>query len=171
LIKKLERSGLERPARERLIIQPLRPSLEEQVRHRGPVWLDQVDSSALASFGFGAEVGRALERRRVELRALGIAPDDTQKLAKLSELEMRAVGREMAGLMGETFLDRLPDRFRGRVQGAPEGAPYVAVSDGTRFVLVPASRELGALVGKQVVVTLDARGRPTVHALDKDLGR
>jgi hypothetical protein len=77
----------------------------------------------------------------------------------------------MASRMGETFLDRVPDRFRGRVQVAPEGAPYVAVSDGARFVLVPASRELGALVGKQVVVTLDPRGRPTVQALDKDLGR
>jgi type IV secretory pathway VirD2 relaxase len=171
LIQKLERSGIEGPARERLIIQPIRPSLEEQVRHRGPVWLDQVDSSALASFGFGAEVGRALERRRVALRGLGIGPDDPQRLAKLSALEVGAVGREMASRMGQTFLDRLPDRFRGRVQVAPEGAPYVAVSDGARFVLVPASREVGALVGKQVGVTLDARGRPTVQALDKDLGR
>jgi len=171
LIQKLERSVIERPARERLIIQPLRPSLEEQVRHRGPVWLDRVDAAALAPSGFGAEVGRALERRRVVLRGLGIGPDDPQKLAKLSALEVRAVGREMAGSMGQTFLDRLPDRFRGRVQAAPEGAPYVAVSDGTRFVLVPALREVGALVGKQVVITLDARGRPTVQALDKDLGR
>jgi hypothetical protein len=171
LIQKLERSSLEGPARERLVIQPIRLSLEEQVRHRGPVWLDQLDSSALASFGFGADVGRALERRRVVLRGLDIGPDDPQRLAKLSALEVRAVGREMAGRMGETFLDRLPDRFRGRVQVAPEGAPYVAVSDGTRFVLVPASRELGALVGKQVLVALDARGRPTVQALDKDLGR
>jgi type IV secretory pathway VirD2 relaxase len=171
LIQKLERSGLEGPARERLIIQPIRPSLEEQVRHRGPVWLDRVDSAALAPSGFGAEVGRALERRRVVLRSVGIAPDDPQKLSKLRELEVRAVGTEMASRMRETFLDRVPDRFRGRVQGAPEGVPYVAVSDGTRFVLVPASRELGALVGKQVVVTLDARGRPTVQALDKDLGR
>jgi hypothetical protein len=130
-----------------------------------------VDSSALAPSGFGAEVGRALERRRAVLKGLGIAPDDPQKLAKLSELEVRAVGREMARGMGQTFLDGPPDRFRGRVQAAPEGAPYVAVSDGARFVLVPASRELGALDGKQVVVALDARGRPTVQALDKDLGR
>ena len=171
LIQKLERSSLEGPARERLVIQPIRPSVEEQVRHRGPVWLDRVDAAALAPSGFGAEVGRALDRRRVELRALGIAPDDPQKLAKLSELEVRAVGREMAGRIGETFLDRLPDRFRGRVQVAPEGAAYVGVSDGARFVLVPASRELGALVGKQVVITLDARGRPMVQALDKGLGR
>ncbi len=165
------RPGLEGPARERLIIQPIRPSLEEQVGHRGPVWLDRVDSAALAPFGFGAEVGRAREQRRVVLRGLGVGPDDPERFAKLSAPEVRAVGREVASRIGQTFLDRPPDRFRGRVQVAPEGAPYVAVSDGARFVLVPASREIGALVGKQVVVALDARGRPTVHALDKDLGR
>ncbi len=45
----------------------------------------------------------------------------------------------------------------------PQGdAPYLAVSDGQRFVLVPATREARGCVGRVVEVSRDASGRAVV---------
>jgi hypothetical protein len=48
-------------------------------------------------------------------------------------LEWRAMGREIEKRLGETFLETVPDGFRGRVQDLPESTPYLAVTDGQRF--------------------------------------
>jgi hypothetical protein len=71
----------------------------------------------------------------------------------------------------QQFLAKTPDRFSGRLHAGPEGAPYAVVSDGARFVLVPASREMRGFADKSVEVTRDSRGRLVVRALDRDLGR
>ncbi|MGO9834118.1 MAG: DUF3363 domain-containing protein, partial [Polyangiaceae bacterium] len=142
LIQRLESRPREEPPRERLWVQKLPLSLDETPGHRGPVWLDQVDGAVLARWGFGADVRRALEQRRDSLRLLGIAPDDPRREAKLREVERQAVGEGMAARTRQAFLAKTPDRFHGRVQAGPEGAPYAVISDGARFVLVPASREL-----------------------------
>jgi hypothetical protein len=135
------------------------------------VWIDQVKGAALAPWGFGADVGRALDRRRDALRALGMAPDDPRRDAKLAELEREAVGEGMAARTRQQFLTKTPDRFRGRLQAGPEGAPYAVVTDGARFMLVPASREVRALAGKGVVVSCDAQGRLTIRVHDRDRDR
>jgi type IV secretory pathway VirD2 relaxase len=168
---RLERSSTAKPPPERLWLQKVPVSLENAPGHRGPVWLDRVEKGSLAPWGFGADVRRALELRREALRAIGIAPDDPRRDAKLREVERRAVGEGMAARTRQEFLAKAPERFRGRVQAGPEGAPYAVVSDGARFVLVPASREVRVLAGKAVVLVRDAQGRLTVRALDRDRDR
>ena len=77
----------------------------------------------------------------------------------------------MAGQTGQQFLAKTPEHFRGRVQAGPEGAPYVVVTDGARFVLVPSSLELSALATKTIALSRDAQGRLTMRADDRDRGR
>lgn len=78
------------------------------MHHAGPVWLDQVNSSSLAPYGFGSEVGRAVEQRHEGLRALGIAPDDPRRAAKLRDLQQRAVGEAIAARTGQQYLAQVP---------------------------------------------------------------
>jgi hypothetical protein len=82
-------------------------------------------------------------------------------LAKLREFERRAVGEEAARRVGEVFLEQTPDRFRGRVIGAPPDrtSSYVAVSNGRSFVLLKATPEAGALTGRDVELRREADGR------------
>ncbi|MDP9148751.1 MAG: hypothetical protein M3O36_02235, partial [Myxococcota bacterium] len=81
-----------------------------------------------------------------------------------------AVGEGVAARSGERFLAKAPETFRGRVQPLEEHAPYAVVSDGARFVLVPATREVRVQVGKAVVVARDAKGQLLVRTPDKDRG-
>jgi type IV secretory pathway VirD2 relaxase len=167
LIERLESRQRTEPARERIWVQKLPLSLEQTPGHRGPVWLDKVEETPLARWGFGADVRRALEQRRETLRALGIGQQDPRRDFKLRELEREAVGEGMAARTGQQFLAKAPDRFRGRLQLGPDDAPYAVVSDGARFVLVPASREVRALSGKDIVVSRDAQGRLSLQGLDR----
>ena len=77
----------------------------------------------------------------------------------------------MAARTRQVFLAKVPDGFRGWVQAGPQGAPYAAVSDGTRFVLVPASQEIRAMAGKTVSIVRDGHGRLTIRAPDRDRDR
>jgi hypothetical protein len=164
LLERLELQHREQPARFHLAVQPAPLSLDDQVRHQGPVWLDSVEPTTLARQGFGAEVVVALERRQQALHALGIRADDPERLTKLRELEERTVGRRIERETGRTFLETPPSGFRGRVQPMPQGdAPYLAISDGQRFVLVPATREARGYVGRDVEVARDESGRPLVR--------
>ena len=94
-MERLERQTSREPPKVRLVVQPLSDSLEAQVSHRGPVWLDTVREDSLGGGGFGAELAKALERRRDALRGMGIAPGDPNKAVKLRELERLAVGKGM----------------------------------------------------------------------------
>jgi type IV secretory pathway VirD2 relaxase len=170
-IPRLESRPRTEPPRERLWVEKLPLPIEQTPGHRGPVWLDQVDGATLARWGFGADVARALDERRHALRALGIAPEDPRRDAKLREVERQAVGEGMAARTRQAFLAKTPDGFRGRLQVGPEGAPYAAVNDGARFVLVPASQEIRGLAGKTVAIARDGHGRLTIRAPDKDRDR
>jgi hypothetical protein len=162
------------PVRHRLLLHKEPLSLQAQVRHPGPVWIDRVKTDSLAPYGFGAELRRAVEQRREALRRLGVQPDDPNRAAKLREVERRAVGGQIAARSGQAFLTSAPDGFRGRVQLAdagPSGTSYAVVSDGQRFILLRATAALQASHGKAVSVTRDAKGRLVVRAApDKDVG-
>jgi type IV secretory pathway VirD2 relaxase len=162
LLAQLETRHREQPARYRLSVQPARLSLDAQVRHQGPLWLDTVDPATLARQGFGAEVLAAVERRQQALQQLGITPDDPHRVAKLRDLERRAVGREIERETGWTFVERAPIGFRGRLHPMPHDAPYLPVSDGRQFALVPATREARSSVERIVDVSRDASGRVLV---------
>jgi type IV secretory pathway VirD2 relaxase len=165
LLERLEVRHREQPARFQLSVQPAPLSLDDQVRHQGPVWLDGVDRATLAEQGFGAEVVAAVERRRQVLHTLGINADDPQRLAKLRDLEERAVGKGIERETGWTFVEAIPSAFRGRVLPMRAAdARYLAVSDGQRFVLVPDTRDTRACVGRVVEVSRDASGRAVVKS-------
>ena len=159
LLDQLQKRHREAPARYRVSLDAMPLALDAQVGWRGPVWLDTLDAGRLATKGFGAEVLAALERRREVLRELGIAPDDPQRDAKIRGLERRTVGRDIARQSGQEFLESTPTRFRGRLQRGPEGSPYLAVTDGVRFVLVPDAPEARSRTGQLVEVVRDAHGR------------
>jgi type IV secretory pathway VirD2 relaxase len=170
-VQKLESRPRTEPRQERVWLQKLPLSLDETTRHRGPVWLDQVDEVPLARWGFGADVRLALEERREVLRGLGIAPDDPRRDPRLRELERQTVGERIAARTRQQFLAKVPDGFRGRLLAGPVGTGYDVVTDGARFVLIPASREHRALAGRASVISRDAHGRLTIRATDKDRGR
>ncbi|MGA7118603.1 MAG: hypothetical protein WBY94_00825 [Polyangiaceae bacterium] len=90
-------------------------------------------------------------------------------------LERRALGAEIAGRSSLTFLARVPEDFRGRIQPAERAGPpsaYAVVSDGERFVVLRSTPTLRALQGQSVVVARDNKGRLVVRAdPDKDIGR
>jgi len=175
LLQDLERRSLEAPIRHRLLIhrQPL--SLDRQVDHPGPVWLDRVKTESLAPYGFGAEVRQAMEHRRDVLHKLGIQRDDPDKIAKLRELKRLAVGKEISARSGKVFVQSVPDRFRGRVEpenAGADGRPYVVVSDGSRFVVLRSTASLRHAQGKQVTIGGDAKGRLFIRRQsDRDMSR
>ncbi|MGD0680211.1 MAG: DUF3363 domain-containing protein [Polyangiaceae bacterium] len=171
LLERLESRPQTEPARERVWLEKLPLSLDATAGHRGPVWLDHVDAATLAPWGFGADVRHALDQRRDALRAFGMDPDDTRRDAAVRELQRRTVGEAMATETRQQFLAKTSDRFRGRLQMAPDGAPYAVVTDGARFVVFPASREMRPLTGKTVAIAREGHGRLTIRALDRDRDR
>jgi hypothetical protein len=82
-----------------------------------------------------------------------------EDLADRRELARRAAGETFARENRMTFLGTAPEGFVGRVQAGPAGSGHLAVSDGARFVLVAATPDAFALVGKTVEVARDAQGR------------
>ena len=177
LTEELERRAARLPARHRLLLHKEPRALENQVGHGGPVWLDRIKVAELAPYGFGAEVRRAVDRRREVLLKFGIQPDDPTSVSKLRDLEHDCVVRQFATRSGQVHLPSIPDGFRGRLQmidpQAPSGSPgFAVVSDGSRFVLVRAATSDRASVGRTVTVTRDGKGRAVIRpAEDKDLGR
>ena len=175
LLAQLAERARDAPARYRLVVRKEPLSLKEQVVHRGPVWLDRVETQTLACWGLGADVRQAVAERREALRRLGVEPDDPNRVAKLSELERREFGAEVAARSGLTFLARVPEGFRGRIEptrGAGPPSAYAVVSDGERFVVLRATSLLHALQGQSVEVTRDGKGRLVVRpALDRDIDR
>jgi type IV secretory pathway VirD2 relaxase len=170
LLGALEERHRHTPVRHEALVRREPLSLREQVRHPGPVWLDQIEVAPLAPYGFGAEVRQALEERRAVLHDLGIAPGDPDRVTQLRDLQRRAVGEEVAARSGQTFLAQAPSTFRGRLRSWQDHDAYAVVNDGARFVLVPASPDLRVHVGKTVVVSRDAKGRVLVRSPDRDRG-
>ena len=160
LLEALEARHSSAPTTHRLFIRKEPLSLPEAIQHRAPTWLDRIDPVALAPYGFGSELRSALHERRGALYSLRVAGHDPDRAASRRERERRAVGEQMAALLGQAFLLRAPEGFRGRVQiqGSPSGDSYALVSDGSRFAMLPTSTTLRALEGVAVVVSRDSNG-------------
>ena len=175
LLDRLAERGRDAPPRHRLVLRKEPLSLAEQVVHQGPVWLDRLETKTLAYWGLGADLRQAVDRRREVLRGLGIGADDPDRVAKLRELERRALGAQIAARSGLTFLARVPEGFRGRILPAERAGPpdpYTVVSDGQRFVVLRTTPALRALQGQSLAVTRDAKGRLVARpGPDHDRGR
>jgi type IV secretory pathway VirD2 relaxase len=175
LVARLTERASDAPPRYRLVVRKEPLSLKEQVSHQGPVWLDRLEPKTLSRWGLGADVQQAVAERREALHRLGIGPDDPDRVPKLRELERRALGAEVAAHSGMTFLARVPEGFRGRIQPAARSGPagdYAVLSDGQRFVVLRSTPALRALQGKSVAVARDEKGRLVVRpGPDHDIGR
>jgi hypothetical protein len=160
------------PERHRVALRKEPLGLDEQVRHAGPVLLDELTTRPLAPAGFGGDVRRALDQRAEYLRSLGIDPADPDRGSKAPEAQRRDLGRELARTSRQSFLAEMPPTFQGRVQllGRRGDSPaYALVSDGARFVLVPAGAEIRGREGQVIGLQRDAAGALRVLALG--LGR
>src|SRR5262249_33710544 len=116
LLERLQQEPTTTAHRHRLVLQKQPVELAAQVHHPGPAWLDRIPAADLAPYGLGAELQRLVAQRREVLRKLGIEPDAPNRMAKLRDLEVRAIGREIAARSGQAFLPAPPTDFRGRVQ-------------------------------------------------------
>jgi hypothetical protein len=93
LARRIEQHAANATPRHDLAVKKVPIELRAQLRHEGPVWLDRVHLKNLAPYGFGAELRRLVEQRREGLRRAGIRHEDPDRMAKLEEVERRAVGR------------------------------------------------------------------------------
>ncbi len=173
LVRELEERHRTNPPRHRVVLRKEALSVEAQVGHPGPVWLDRLRADSVAPYGFGAEAKRALAQRGHVLRQLGVQADQPNRVAALREVERRAVGREIAARSGQLFVASPPDGMRGRVElhTAHAGTSYAVVSDGSRLAVLRTTMSLRALQGKSVVLARDSKGRLVIRQdLERGLG-
>jgi type IV secretory pathway VirD2 relaxase len=126
--------------------------LDRQITSDGATWLDRElvsrDRTPLTQAGFGAEVSRALERRKDSLVDQGMAmrtpeggvsaPRDL--LSRLEQQEIARVGPEMANARGLAFKPAETGNYvSGRLVGSVNLASgrFAMIDDGLGFSLVP----------------------------------
>jgi type IV secretory pathway VirD2 relaxase len=137
----------------------------------GPVWLDRLatspDPSMQATRGFGAELSRAVAERRqwLVVQDLGRVRDGggfemrTSAFARLRQREVQRVGQETAARLRVPFQPATPgQQIQGRVGETIEapGGRVVVVHRAGDFTVVPWSRRLEQLRGREVIGTLGA---------------
>jgi hypothetical protein len=89
------------------------------------------------------------------------------------EVERINVGRRLAEQTRETFVEAPPDRFRGQlkmVERRPGESAHAIVTDGSKFAVIPLSRDAKTSEGKMVSLSRDEQGRMHVRPLEKDRG-
>jgi type IV secretory pathway VirD2 relaxase len=135
-----------------------------QVHASGATWLDRQlvvrEPQALAHSGFGAEVRDALEQRRAQLEAMGLARRQgggvvlaKDLIATLRRRELARVSANIAGDTGAAYAEALPgDRIGGiyRRRLALASGRFAMIDDGLGFQLVPWTRSLDARLGQEV---------------------
>jgi hypothetical protein len=153
------------------------PPLREQITLRAPCWLDSQDPAVpRVYYGTGAALRSAIEQRERFLRTLGIDPEPREsRVRALERLERLDVGRKLAAEHGVAALAAPELGMRGRMLACGEsasGAPLVYVLDQAhrRLAVMPASPDVEALVGKNVTITRDPKGRLVVRADGLDRG-
>ena len=140
--------------------------------YEGPAWLDrlvvQPDPSMQSTRGFGAELAGAVAERRNWLAAhdLGRMRDDgsfelrTSAFTRLRQREVDRVGQDMSARLRVPYRAVVPgQQVQGRVGDAIEapGGRMVVVHRAGDFTVVPWSRRLEQMRGREVVGTLGAR--------------
>jgi hypothetical protein len=152
--------------------------LEEQITRRGPTWLDSLDPRAPRVFyGFGSELRTAIEQRERFLRTVGIEPEPREaRLRALEHLERVDLGRKLAAEHGVAELAAPDLGMRGRMLACGEsasGTPLVYILDQAhrRLAVMPAAPDVAALIGKNVTVARDQKGRLVVRPDGLDRGR
>ncbi len=78
--------GMRSGSSERVWVRKTALSIEEQITHRGPTWLDKLSLKTLSPIGFGPELTKALGRRDEFLKGLGITPGSPNLFEALRSL-------------------------------------------------------------------------------------
>jgi type IV secretory pathway VirD2 relaxase len=172
LLSKLDAMDKTEP-KVRMVVDRQRMPIGQQIDHPGQVWLDRIRAEDLAPFGFGAELRDAVASRAHVLCERGIDPDSPERDHTLRDLERRALGERIARATGAELLPRMPPQFRGKVrihESQSGGVSYAEVTDGRRFVVVLASRELRAMDGQTITTFRTQAGRIEVRRGERDRG-
>lgn len=176
LVRVLESRDVSHP-RHLVRAQTIAPPVEQQITHRGPTWLDSLDSKAPRVFhGFGSELRMAIEQRERFVLSLGIAAEPRDGCMRALEcLERQDFARKLAVEHHVTALASPPPGMRGQLLMVParatgEPVAYVLDTVNRRLALVPAPSDL-SLVGRSVSVSFNRAGQLVVRAPDRGLER
>jgi hypothetical protein len=156
-----------------MVVDRQRMPIGQQVHYLGPVWLDRIHGEDLAPFGFGAELRDAIASRARVLRQRGIDPASPERDRTLRDLERRSLEERILQATGAELLPRMPPQFRGkvRIHDSPSGGlSYAEVTDGRRFVVMPATRELRALDDQSITMFRNRAGRIEARPANRDRG-
>ncbi len=139
--------------------------LDQQVTHDGATWLDRElvaqRRDSVRETGFGAEAGRAMDRRKRVLVARRDAVDlgegriraPKDLIQRLEGREVDRVGRAMAADKGRNWKPVTSgSQFAGQLTGSTQLASgrFAMIDDGFGFSLVPWNKTLERRIGLQV---------------------
>ena len=158
------RRWTDRQGKERLSVDRSQLSLDQQVTYLGPTWLDSVQPSGTSTFAL--EVDHRRRARQAYLRE-----------QKLTGRDLRAVERKRlvdhyARKLGLTRAKQLAG-FGGRVveiHESPSGARYAIVASDREFVLLRATPQMRAWIGRSVRCSLADRDRDATSASKQKRG-
>jgi type IV secretory pathway VirD2 relaxase len=144
-------------------VDEIAPPLGDQVKFRGPAWLDSVEPRAV--YGFGDEVARAKEQRALHLEQLAIKGSASEVRRSLDAMARADAGRNFAEARGLAFVAAPPPGFHGVLVPCPGSTPdsnsgYVAILDERRrqFTVVADQAGLDRYRGRTVELTLGEDG-------------
>jgi len=144
----------------RVSLEKIEPSLQAQVERRAPTWLDKLDPTGAAPYGFGGELQRALQRRAKFVEAVGLAQGVGTTVERLTELERRDVGERVAAANGCRFLAVPPARFQGVAFSVEDGRRLAVVNQRLRQVaIVDAEGTPASIEGRAVEIVRGPGGR------------
>lgn len=138
------RRWTDRRGKGRVSIDTSHMQVEQQITYEGPTWLDTARPSGAGSFA--QEIERRRSERESYLRERKLLGRD------LRSVERRRLTDHYARKLGLQRAKRLDD-FVGRVvsiHDAPSGHSYAVIASDTEIVLMRATAQTGALVGRDV---------------------
>ena len=146
-------------------------ALGDQVKVRGPAWLDSAEPRAV--YGFGNEVARAEEQRALHLELLGIKGSASEVRRSLDALARADAGRNVVEARGLAFVAAPSAGFQGVLVPCPGSTPgshsgHVAILDERRrqFRVVPNVAGLDRYRGRTVELALGGDGALLVRRRD-----
>jgi hypothetical protein len=146
-----------------------RDDVAQLAKYEGPAWLDRLtvapDSSMQSDRGFGAELSRAVAERRNWLvandlgrvRADGAFEMRTSTFARLRQRELQRAGQQMAARISKPYQPiTAGEQIHGRVGETIDasGGKIVVMHRGRDFTVVPWSRQLEQMRGREIVGTM-----------------
>jgi type IV secretory pathway VirD2 relaxase len=170
LITQLKARDASQP-RLRVSLETIEPSLQAQVERRAPTWLDKLDPTGAAPYGFGADLQRALSRRARFVAALELEPGIGTNLDRLTELERRDIGERVAAANGCRFVPVPPTGFQGVVLSVDAGRRLAILDHRSRQLTIVAAQGTPASLNGRLVEIVRGPGGALVlqqRALSKE---